>query len=533
MITERKAAAIEAENAELKKENAILSAQVKLLMEEVRLMRQRMFGRSSEKKMAVITDGQMNIFNEAEQESDDTTPEPEFEQILYKRKKQKGKREMDFAGLPVEQILHELLENQRVCPECGGALHACGHDVLRRELTVIPAQYKVTEHVQTVYACRDCEENAVKTPMVKAVVPAPVVRGSGVASPSLVAYIANQKYALALPLYRQEQEFQRNHLQLSRQTMANWLIFASEHWLAPIFNALKRILILAKVLHADETSVQVLHEEGKPAQSKSTMWMYRTGCDADRPIVLYDYQPNRRHANPRLFLEGFNGYLHSDGYQAYDHLSTGVIVVRCWLHVRRKFTDILKSTPDYNKPDCLALRGMEYCDTLFALEREYTKNFHPLLPTDEDIVSRYETRLKRSKPVMDEFFNWAQSVYGTIRATPGSNMGKALAYAMNLRKHLENVLLDGRLELSNNRAERSIKPFAIGRKNWLFSNTEHGATASAMFYSIIETAKENGLKPYEYLKYIFENAPNIDINSVQELNILLPWNAPLGCRSSS
>ena len=531
MINERETGTLEAENAELKKENAALSAQVKQLAEEVRLMRQRLFGRSSEKKMTAITDGQMSIFNEAEQESDCTVREPEFEEIIYKRRKQKGKRETDFAGLPVEQIIHELPENKRVCPECGGTLQACGHDVLRRELTVIPARYKVTEHIQTVYACRECEENTGETPMVKAEVPAPVVRGSGIASPSFVAYIANQKYTLVLPLYRQEQEFKRNHLQLSRQTMANWLIFAAEHWLAPIFNALKCLLILMKILHADETSAQVLHEEGKPAESKSTVWMYRTGCDADRPIVLYDYQPNRKHAHPRLFLEGFSGYLHSDGYQAYDHLSSGVIVVGCWLHVRRKFTDILKSLPEYNQPGSLALRGMEYCDTLFALEREYAKDFHPLLPTGKDFASRYEARLKRSKPVMDAFFNWAQSSFGTIWARPRSNMGDALAYATNQRKHLENVLLDGRLELSNNRAERSIKPFAIGRKNWLFSNTEHGATASAMFYSIIETAKENGLKPYEYLKYIFENAPNIDINSVEEISTLLPWNAPPLCRS--
>ena len=170
-----------------------LLSRVKLLTEENRMLRQRLFGRSSEKKMTVITEGQTSIFNEAERESDPNVPEPELEQITYKRKKQKGKREADFAGLPVERIVHELPEDKRICPECGGALHACGHDVLRRELTVIPAQYIVTEHVQTVYVCRNCEENAAETPMVKAEVPAPVVHGSGVASPSLVAMIANQK----------------------------------------------------------------------------------------------------------------------------------------------------------------------------------------------------------------------------------------------------------------------------------------------------------------------------------------------------
>jgi len=533
VIIEEKAAALEAENEQLKNEITMLSAQVKLLTEEMRMMRQRMFGRSSEKKMGDFADGQMSIFNEAEQESDATVPEPEFEQVIYKRRKQKGKREMDFAGLPVEQVTHEIPEEERVCPECEGTMHACGHDVLRRELTIIPAQYKVTEHVQTVYACRACEENANKTPMIKAQVPAPVVSGSGIASPSLVAYIANQKYTLALPLYRQEAEFGRNYLKLSRQTMANWLIYASEHWLVPIYCAMKCILILERILHADETPVQVLHEEGKPAESKSWMWLYRTGCDTDQPIVLYEYQPNRRHANAKLFLEGFSGYLHSDGYQAYGNLPPDVTVVRCWSHMRRKFADILKSTPDYNKPGSLALRGVEYCDALFALERDYAKNFRSPLPTSADFESRYDARLKNSKPVMDEFFCWAESSYRTIFAMPRSSMGTALVYAMNQRTGLENVLRDGRLELSNNRAERAIKPFTIGRKNWMFSNTEKGATASAMFYSIVETAKENGLKPYQYLKYIFETAPSIDLRSEEQLSMLLPWNAPVGCHASS
>ena len=529
MKTDAKSAAAEQENVLLKQQISDLLSQVKYLTEQNLMLRQRLFGRKSEQKIEILPDGQLSLFNEAEVESDPSAPEPQFEEIIYARKKQKGKRESDFSGLPRHEIIHELPESERVCQECGKPLHACGHDVLRRELTVIPAQYMVTEHIQTVYACRNCEENNVRAPMLKSEVPAPVISGSGIASPSLVAHIANQKYTLALPLYRQEQEFSRNNLNLSRQTMANWLIFVSEHWLVPIYNALKSILLLAYVLFADETSVQVLKEEGKSAESKSCMWMYRTGCDTDRPIVLYDYQPNHRHANAKFFLEGFNGYLHCDGYQAYDHLPPGITIVRCWAHVRRKFTDILKSIPDYNKTGSLAIRGTAYCDTLFDLEREFAK-----LSNDDHFRARYEARLKNSKPVMDKFFDWTESVYGKhILAQPKSNMGKALAYAMNQRTKLENVLCDGRLELSNNRAERSIKPFVIGRKNWLFSNTEKGADASAMFYSIIETAKENGLKPYEYLKYIFETAPNMDITDSDLVKDLLPWNVPAECRKDS
>jgi len=221
--------------------------------------------------------------------------------------------------------------------------------------------------------------------------------------------------------------------------------------------------------------VQVLKEEGKPAESKSYMWLYRTGCDAEhsgcmveqdakhppRPIVLYDYQPDRKHINAKSFLEGFSGYLHSDGYGAYQNLPSAVTTVGCWAHLRRKFADILKSLPDYNKPGSLAMRAVEYCDMLFDLEREYAK-----LPSDNNFNARHETRLEKTKPVMEEFFVWVGSVYGkNIMATTKSNMGKALAYALNQRTQLENVLCDGRLELSNNRAERSIKPFVIGRKN--------------------------------------------------------------------
>ena len=530
MITADKTIMFEAENAKLKQEISMLSAQVKQLTEQLLLMRQQQFGRSSEKKMSVIANQltlvSETLFNEAEFESSPSTPEPELEDITYKRKKQKGKREVDFAGLPVEQIIHKLPEADCICPDCGNSLHACGHDMLRRELTVIPAQYKVTEHIQTVYSCRDCERNAEQTPMLKAPVPAPVIRGSGIASPSLVAHIANQKYSMALPLYRQEQELKRNKINLSRQTMANWLIYAAIHWLAPIYSILKHNLLMASVLHADETSVQVLRENGKPAESKSYMWLYRTGCDAKQPIVLYDYKPNRKHENAKAFLSGFSGYLHADGYQAYDNLPPEIINVGCWAHVRRKFADILKSLPDYNRRDSLAARGTVFCDKLFALEREYDS-----LPTDNDFKARYEARQEQSKPLMGEFFAWAHSVNGSITATPRSSMGKALAYALNQRSQLENVLCDGRLELSNNRAERSIKPFVIGRKNWLFSNTENGANASAMFYSIIETAKENCLKPYDYLLFVFETAPYLGLNNNPDaVQRLLPWDAPDSCR---
>ena len=526
MKNETKMIALEAENDQLKREVALLSARVKLLTEQMLFMRQRQFGPSSEKTALAVTEGQQSLFNEAEVECDPSASEPETERITYTRKKQKGKRELDFSGLPVEQIVHELPEDERICPDCGEALHACGHDVFRRELTIVPAQYKVTEHVQTVYSCRKCESTGVQTPMVKARVQAPVIRGSGIASASLIAHIANQKYSLALPLYRQEQEFKRNQIQLSRQTMANWLIYTSEHWITPLYAALKAELLTREVAHADETVVQVLREDGKSAESQSRMWLYRTSGDTNRHIVLYDYQSNRKHENPKIFLKDFKGYLHTDGYKAYHNLPPGIIVAGCWAHMRRKFVDIVKALPEYNREGSPAMRGKTYCDQLFALEREFSK-----LPSDDNFKARYEARLRQSKPVMDEFFSWA-STRG-LSLSSKSPLSNALAYALGERKWLEHVLLDGRLELSNNRAERSIRPLAIGRKNWLFSNTPKGATASAMFYSVIETAKENGLRPYEYLKFLLTTAPNLNLDDHPEsVQNLLPWNAPKECRGN-
>jgi transposase len=519
MKSDTKSAVLEAENSDLKAEIEELKQQVQLLTEQLRLTQHRQFGPSSEK----TPPEQLSLFDEAEMEAKPDAPEPELEKIAYTRKKRVGKRDEDFSGLPTEQIVHELPENERVCPDCGGAMHNCGHDLLRRELVVIPAKYVVREHVQTVYSCRHCEQTSDHVPMKKASVPAPVIPKSGVCSPSLLAYIASQKYVLALPLYRQEQEFARNQIHISRQNMANWVIYGATHWLMPLYERLHKALLAHDIAHADETVVQVLKE---PLPKKDNrMWMYRTSGDAAHPIVLYDYQANRCAENAEKFLAGFAGYLHTDGYSGYRKLQN-VTVVGCWAHVRRKFTDALKSLADYNREGSIAMQGKLFCDKLFALEREYAK-----LSPDENCTARLAARLEKSKPVMDDFFAWARSANCLL---PKSPTGKALLYAQNQQFYLEKVLLDGRLELSNNRAERSIKPFVIGRKNWLFSNTPGGAKASAAFYSIIETAKENNLKPFEYLEFIFRTVPNPDFGQQPDLlDQLLPWNAPPTCRCAA
>ena len=365
----------------------------------------------------------------------------------------------------------------------------------REELKIIPARAVIVRHVRHVYACRNCENASDHVPIVKADMPEPVIKG-GFASPETIAHIASQKFMMALPLYRQEQEWNQNGIQLSRQTMSNWLIKASEDWLEPIYEAMKHRLCGHDVLHGDETVLQVLKEPGKTAQSKSYMWLFRTSGEAKYQIVLYDYQPDRKHTHPEEFLKGFSGYLHADGYDGYHKLPVNIIVVGCWSHLRRKMFDALKTLSKDKQSDSNAAKGVAYCDRLFHFE----KQFALLAPEN-----RLKEREKLSKPLIDEFFDWIVH----LNALPNTLLGKAAYYAQSQRKYLERYMLDGRLEVSNNRAERSIKPFVIGRKNWLFSNTPNGARASAVYYSLVVTAMENGLNPFEYLSWIFTHAPNL------------------------
>ncbi|MFT9056828.1 MAG: IS66 family transposase [Ethanoligenens sp.] len=480
---------------ELRARNAELNRQVQWLMEQVRLAKHRQFGASSEKSEY----DQLNLFNEAEVDAESHAAEPELTVVeQHYRKKAKEFGDSLPSDLPVETVEHTLPADEQVCPECGGPLHVMGKEV-RRELKLIPAKAVIVEHVTYAYSCRCCEHTGCSVPVLKAKGDTPVIKGS-FASPEAVAQIMVQKFVAGMPLYRQEQEFTRNGILLSRQTMSNWLVRCAEDWLKPIYDAFHGILCHHQVLHADETVLQVLHEPGKTAQSKSYMWLYRTSSDAEMPIVLYDYQPDRRTRRPTEFLKGFQGYLHTDGYSGYHNLPEEITVVGCWAHARRKFDEALKGVPPGNQDGTDALRGKQYCDRLFALERELAGC------TPEE---RLKKRRDLAKPILDEYLSWLH----TRNPAQKTGFGKAVHYVLDQWPYLERYLLDGRLEISNNRAERSIKPFVIDRKNFLFANTSRGAGSSAVIFSIIETAKENGLNPYEYLTEIFRRAPRLDSQS--------------------
>lgn len=494
---------------------AELDAKVKWYEEQIRLSRQKQFGASSEK-----TDSeQLNLFNEVEDTANPKLEEPTLETITYqRRKKQVGQRAEMLEDLPVEVIEYRLEEHEQVCPCCQGALHEMSTQI-RQELKIIPAQVKVVKHVQYIYACRKCEQEQIKTPIIKAEMPKPILPGS-LASASIVAYIMDQKYTNSMPLYRQEKQFSRLGIDLSRQTMANWVLNAADPWLKIIYDRMHECLLKRDILNADETTLQVLKEPGRSAESKSYMWLYRTGRYGP-PIVLFDYQTTRASKHPVSFLTGFKGYINTDGYSGYNKL-TGVTPVHCWAHARRKFSEALKALPPELKDKPVAASvGFEYCNRLFAIERQLKD------ATDEE---RYAKRLKLSKPLMDEFYIWLKRQRQLT--LPKSAFGQAITYCLNQWDDLINFLLDGRLEIDNNRAERSIKAFVIGRKNFMFSNTPRGARGSAIIYSIIETAKENNLKPFNYLMHLFGQLPNVDTKDPTVIDNLLPWSAvlPDDCR---
>jgi transposase len=492
------------ENAKLKERNAELEALIKFYEEQMRLAKHKQFGASSEKTENAE---QLGLFDEAENTADPKAPEEiKLEEITYKRKKRIGKRVDDITGLQVDTIVYKLEDEECVCPECGENLHEMSTQE-RCEVEIIPATFVGKRHIQTIYSCRNCEKNNDRTPIIKASAPEPVIKNS-LASPSAVAHIMVEKYVKAVPLYRQEQSLLRDGISLSRQTMANWVIRCAEDWLDPIYDRLKEALLKENNLHADETVVQVLREPGKKANTNSYEWLYRTSGCAEHPVVLYEYQPTRSSSHPKRFLAGWSGYLHTDGYQGY-HVLPDVTVVGCFAHVRRKFDDALKSLSPEMRQGSSAEKGLEYCNRLFEFERMYAG-----FPTDE----RYRKRLENSVPVAEEFLAWAK----TFADTPKSTLKTAADYLVSQWPYLKNVFLDGRLELSNNRAERSIKPFVIGRKNWLFSNTQRGARASSVVYSVIQTAIENGLNPFKYLKLLFETLPNCTTRQVAEM---LPWSA--------
>jgi len=498
---------LEQEVLELKEKNTYYEEQFKL-------MQQRKFGSNSEKtdkdQLSMFDD----MLNEAESQSEPTAKEPDIEQITYTRKKRT--KESLIKNLPIEEIHHEIAEKERICSDCGHSLHDMG-STTRDEIEIIPAKAIVKRHITHKYSCRNCEENGTETTIVKADSPNALIKGS-MATPGAVSHIMTQKYMNAVPLYRQEKYLTSLGVNLSRQTMSNWLVKSSEY-LEYMYKRLHVYLLEQDIIHADETPVQVLKEENRKAKQKSYMWLYKSG-KYDNQIVLYDYRTSRSHENPKQFLKGYKGYLNTDGYAAYAKLK-GITLVGCLAHVRRKFKDSMDVLPKEYHNESMAWIGFNYCNRLYNIEKEIK---------DRSLKERNEKRTELSAPIFEEFQKWVKEQ--TLTSLPKSAYGKAIIYANNQLPKVKNYLLDSRLNIDNNSAERSIKPFVIGRKNWLFSNTAKGAKSSAMIYSIVETAKENNLRVHEYLNFLLTQLKDMEEYTDVELDKLLPWSdtLPESCR---
>lgn len=349
-----------------------MQAQIQWLMEQLRLSRQKRFGATSERTSEEAMEQLSLLFNEAEVYADQTAKEDgsDDSSVAVSAHKRHKKHEYTLdelpENIPVEVVEHRLPEEELACPNCGETMSEIGKDV-RRRLKLVPAKAVIVEDWYYTYACRSCEKEQTETAVVKAHREPNFIPGS-FAMPEAAAHLMVQKFVMGSPLYRQEQELKRQGIPLSRQTMSNWLLWAAEHLLTPVYDQLHEELLKRDVLHADETTLQVLHEPGKTARSNSYMWLYRTSGDTCRPIVLYDYQPGRGACYPKAFLNGFKGYLHTDGYDVYHKLPE-ITAVGCWAHARRKFDEAMKSLPKGKAKNSSAAQGLAYCNLLESPEK--------------------------------------------------------------------------------------------------------------------------------------------------------------------
>ena len=500
-----------------------LNNQVENLTQAILHTNKKIYGSSSEK---TPVDGQVSFFNEAEQLSDSSAEEPKPENVRvssYKRTPRKpGSKEESIKDLPRETIECVLNEEDSNCPYCNTKMNIIGKNTVRTEVEFIPPSVKVIEYVQYVYKCPSCGVNdSSPDVIVKAPVPAPVMKRS-LASPSSVAEVIYQKYVNGMPLSRQEHDWFQRGFKLSRSTMANWVIRCSNDWLKPMYDLMKNEIAKCDIIHADETRIQCNKEPGKKASSESFMWLYSAGQYESNNIVIFEYTRTRAGKHAQQFLQNFEGYLVTDAYKGYEKVDN-IIRCLCWSHVRRYFIESIPLDKGKEIPGSKGAEGRAFCDKLFKIEKELAS-----LSNEERLIKRQE----KIKPVLEAFWCWLEK----LNPMNNKKLSEAITYAKNQRIYLENFLLDGRIPISNNRAENSIRPFAVGRRGWLFADTPKGAQASAIAYSIVETAKLNGLDVFQYLNYLFKCLPNIDFKEKPELlTEYLPWSEclPDCCRNKN
>ena len=502
-LVQRQADALAARETQL----AERDAQIESLNERIRRLLAQRFGASSEQ----VSDLQLGLFNEAEAQATPEDSEGDSVEVPAHRRRRAGRAPLP-EHLPREDVIHELAQAERVCPHDATVLEPFGEEC-SEQLDIVPAKICVLRHRRVKYRCPCCERHVRTAPMT----PQPIPKSQ--ASPGLLAYVAVSKYADALPLYRQSKQFERIGVELSRSTLASWMVRAGA-LIEPLVNLLRDRLLEGGYIQIDETTVQVLKEPRRAPEKKSYLWAQRGG-EPEHPVIVFDYDPSRSGAVARRLLAGFTGYLQTDGYEGYRAVvnENPIVQLYCFAHARRRFTEALKAAglnpkriphPPPSKAR-LSLKGLGFIRRLYAIEHGIRS-----LPPDE----RYRVRADKARPVLEALRAWLDNTRDTV--LPSSPLGDALAYLDAHWAGLNRYCEDGRLEIDNNRIENAIRPFVVGRKNWLFSDTVHGAKASANLYSLIETAKANRLEPYAYLRRVFTELPKAD--TVEAIEALLPEN---------
>lgn len=501
---EERTAQLENRTEKLKEHAAQLEDRTEKLEELVRYLKQAKFGRSSERY--IDTDLQGCLFDEADltpvEQEEAEEADREVSIAAHTRKPNKGGRKKLPEHLGREQVIHDLSDEEKHCA-CGCELSLIGEE-RTEQLEIIPVQMYVIEHIQKKYACKGCE-NTIKS----AKKPKQPIAQS-IAGPGLLAHVLTEKFQFHLPLYRQEQRLQRIGVDLPRATLSHWVI-KSGKLLQPLVNLLEDEILSYDVAYADETTVQVLKEPNKRAQSESYLWAYGGG-PPERFSQVFHYHPNRKHEHAVEFFNSFAGYLHCDGYQAYDALcrtNPKVTQVGCWYHARRKFTDAAKAS----KKAGFATWVIKEIQRLSKIERAIQEqNLTPAAAKDyrqlkaPAILEKLKAKLLEAK-----------------HTTPANGkLGKAISYTLNQWPKLLTYLADGRLEISNNRMERAIKPFAVGRKNWMFANSVKGVEAAAVIFSLMETCKLHNVNPYDWLRLALAKLPLCE--TVEDFEALLPFN---------
>ena len=495
----------------LSESNRNFETENNILREQVRLLRAQLFGRKTEKRSLDSDNGQALLFNEAEAFSSVEEEEKEDLEIKAHKRKKRGRRPLP-ADLPRVDVIHDISEEEKVCA-CGCIKDCIGKET-SEQLDIIPAKIQVIRNIRLKYVCKNCEGVEAEEPAVKiAPLPEQLIPKS-MATPGLLAHVLTAKFVDALPFYRQEGQFSRLGIDLPRSTMCGWAIKVADRC-EPLLELLNKEIRSGPLINIDETTVQVMKEPNRSNKTKSYMWIYRGG-DPDRPVLVYQYHPTRSGDVVSGYLKGYDGYVQSDGYKGYDFIDhkSKIIHVGCWAHVRRKFVDVVKASGKRKSVKGRtgnAEKAIRYISKLYAIEGD---------AKEQDLTYKelYEVRRKNAKPILDEFKNWLEEIYP--KTPPKGLLGKAISYTLKQWDRLVRYLDDGRIRPDNNLAENAIRPFVVGRKNWLFSGHPRGAKASAVLYSLIETAKANNLEPYSYLRFLFDRLPHA--KSEDDYKALLP-----------